>query len=481
MHKNLFHFLYLGAVHTMSGLDASFLYFETPTMHMHVIGTFVLDPSSSPDPWSSMRVVELLRARLHLLPAFRRRLQPSALWLHHPGWVDVAHVEVTDHLSTATCPTPGGERELAGLVAEFAGRQLDRSRPLWEVLVVDGLAAGRSAVVIKVHHSAVDGVGAGDILSVLLDLDPAGRTAAQLADVAQSAQASEIPLLSRVAHAATGVLTRPIGVVQLLPTVARSLGRLARVRTGAGSGGGGALPFVAPRAPFNGRIGPDRVVAFADVAIEDLKVVKAGLGGTFHDVVVALSGGAFRSYLQSRGDLPASSLIAVCPVSVRTDLAGGNAVSAMFTTLATDIADPTARYAAVRRANDVAKGDHEAIGGDLLHQVAQLLPPNTATWLARAYSAGRLADLHPVVHNVVISSVPGPPLQLFLAGAAVDALYPLGPVLEGPALNVTVASYRDRVGFGFIGCAQRIPDVADLAAAVPGALAELVQAAQGAP
>lgn len=465
----------------MSGLDASFLYFETPTMHMHVVGTVVLDPSTAPGEWSPQTVAERLRDRLELIPPFRRRLQKSALRLHHPVWLDVANVDVEDHLSATTCPEPGGDAELAQVVAEFAGRQLDRSRPLWEVLVVQGLARGRAAIAIKVHHSTVDGVGAANVLGALFDLDPTGRTEQQIAELAalqESTRPTQTPMLNRVAHTALGVATRPLGLVRLVPTAARSVGRLARVRTSETSGTGGAVPFAAPRAPFNGRISGDRVVAFADLSVNDLKAVKAVLGGTFNDVVIALCGGAFRTYLEKRGDLPSTSLIAVCPVSVRTDEGGGNAVSAMFTTLGTDIADPVERYAAVRLANDVGKADHEAIGGSLLQQAAEIAPPNMTAFAARAYSAVRMADLHPVVHNVIISNVPGPPVQIYFAGAAIEALYPLGPVLEGPGLNITVVSYRDRVGFGFIGCARRIPDLPDLAAAVPEALAELMAAAQ---
>jgi diacylglycerol O-acyltransferase len=468
-------------VHTLSGLDASFLYFETPSMHMHVVGTVVVDPTGV-ERWGPQRVAELLRERLELIPPFRQRLQQATLRLHHPMWVDVSQVDVDAHLSRALCPAPGTDTELATVVADFAGRQLDRSRPLWEVLVVDGLENGRSAVVIKVHHSAVDGVGAANVLGALFDLDPGGRTEQQVRELAELQEAtrpvSAAPL-DRVRRTATGIVTRPLGVVRLLPTAARSVARLVNARSNESTGSGGAVPFVAPRAPFNGRISPRRVVAFADVAVEDVKAVKSGLGGTFNDVLIALCGSAFRSYLQSRGDLPTSSLIAVCPVSVRADQTGGNAVSAMFTTLATSIADPVERYQAVRRANDVGKADHQAIGGDLLWQAAELAPPNMTSFVARAYSAVRLANLHPVVHNVVISNVPGPPVQLFFGGASIEALYPLGPVLEGPALNITVVSYRDRIGFGFIGCAHRIPDLADLAAAVPGALTELVAAAQG--
>jgi hypothetical protein len=159
------------------------------------------------------------------------------------------------------------------------------------------------------------------------------------------------------------------------------------------------------------------------------------------------------------------------------DISAANRTSAMFTTLATDVEDPLQRLEVVRQANLVGKADHEAVGGELLFQAAELAPPNTTSLIARVYSATRLADVHPVVHNVVISNVAGPPIQIFLAGARVEGVYPLGPVLEGPGLNVTIVSYRDQVGFGLIACRERMPDVAALAAAVPVALAELLDAA----
>ncbi len=465
----------------MTGLDASFLYFETPSMHMHVIGTLVLDPSTAPGGWTDHAVRDLVVARLDLLEPFRRRLLPSALRLHHPVWVDVAHVDVDAHLSHVTAAAPGGMAELATEVALFAERKLDRSRPLWEILVVNGLEGGRVAVVVKVHHSAVDGVGAAEVLGNLFDLLPSGRTADELTQARRLAGTDRRPdpdLAARLMHSVAGAARMPWQAVKIVPTVAAAVTKLVRVRTGEGAPSGGAIPFVAPRAPFNGRITPGRVVAFCDVPLADIKAVKAAVGGTFNDAVIALCGGAFRHYLLARDELPESSLIAVVPVSVRgADVtSGANQVSAMFTTLATDVADPRERLEVVRQANTAGKADHEAIGGSLVSQAAELAPPTVTSFVARAYSALRVADLHPVVHNVVISSVAGPPVQIYFAGAAIEGLFPLGPVLEGPGLNITVVSYRDRVGFGFIACSERMPDLADLAAAVPAALAELLAA-----
>ena len=466
----------------MNGLDATFLYFETPSMHMHVVGVLLLDPSDIPGGWTRNRIPDLIRARLDLLPPFRRRLLPSTLRLHHPVWVDVDDPDVDGHIDNVTCPAPGTREQLADLVADFAAKQLDRSRPLWRILVVDGLENGRVAVIVKVHHCAVDGVGAAKVLGSLFDLDEAGRTPEQLAEakaLTGGAPAPEPGLPALARHTAVGLASRPLGVVKLVPTVARSVLNLVRSRQETSSAGDtGAVPFAAPRAPFNGRISPDRAVAFADVPLADIKAVKDAVGGTFNDAVIAICGGAFRRYLSDRNELPDSSLIAVIPVSVREDddVTAANRTSAMFTTLATDLVDPLERLDVVRQANLVGKADHQALGGNLLFQAAELAPPNTTALIARIYSAVRLADVHPVVHNVVISNVAGPPIQIFLAGARLEGVYPLGPVLEGPALNITIVSYRDRVGFGLIACREQMPDVADLAAAVPLALEDLLAA-----
>lgn len=463
-------------------MDASFLYFETPSMHMHVLGCLVLDPSEIPGGWRRDRVHTLIRERLDLLPPFRRRVLQPTLRLHHPVWVDVEDVDLHDHIDTVTCPAPGSEAQLQELIGAFAAKKLDRDRPLFHLLVVEGLADGRVAVVIKVHHCAVDGVGAARILGNLFDLDPAGRTAEQLDEARAIAAASAAPepgIPALALHTAWGLASRPLGVAKLVPSVAKSAVNLVLARRSAPSGGGsGAIPFTAPRAPFNGRISPERVVALIDVPLEDVKAVKSAVGGTFNDAVIAICGGAFRHYLEARGELPDSSLIAVVPVSVRgdDDNQAANRTSAMFTSLGTDIADPLERLESVRVANDVGKADQKALGNELIGQAAQLASPNLTSLVARLYTSARLADLHPVVHNAVISNVAGPPIQIYFAGAKVERIFPLGPVLEGAGLNVTVVSYRDRVGFGLIACKQRMPDVADLAAAVPTALQELLAA-----
>jgi WS/DGAT/MGAT family acyltransferase len=464
----------------MSGADASFLYFETPSSHMHVVGTIVVDTSDRPG-WSADDVIALLKHRLDLLPPFRRRLVAATLRLHHPFWVDVPDVDVASHVTPMTCAAPGGMRELADAVAVFASTQLDRRRPLWECLVVEDMADAKAAIVLKIHHCAVDGVGAARILGSIFDLVPEGRTEAELHGARAEARSSHRPqpgLLDVALHTVTGMVRRPVQLARLVPTTVKAVTSVVGGRLGKDDTSGGALPLTAPRVFFNGAITAGRVVSYVDVSLADVKAIKAAVGGTFNDAVTAICGGALRRYLSDRDELPESSLIAVIPVSVRggDDDVAANRTSAMFTSLGTDVADPIERLKVVQQANKVGKGDQSALGDDLVAQVTEVAPPNTTAVLARFYTSLRLADRHPVVHNVVVSNVAGPPMQIYVAGAKVDGLYPLGPVLEGPGLNITIVSYRDRVGFGLIACSDNLPDLDQLAAQFPAAVEETLAA-----
>jgi WS/DGAT/MGAT family acyltransferase len=239
-------------------------------------------------------------------------------------------------------------------------------------------------------------------------------------------------------------------------------------------------PFTAPRTSFNATVTPHRIVAYKDVALEDVKKVKNAFGVKVNDVVLAVTSGALRSYLAERDELPDRSLIAAIPVSVHDRSEGQEGttkVSFLFSSLESDVDDPGERLRMIAATNEAAKEEHELVGASMLQDWAKHAAPNTFSLAARVYSSLRIADRHPVVHNLIVSNVPGPPIPLYFNDAKLVALYPLGPVMDGAGLNLTVLSNMDAIGFGFIACRELMPELWDLAEAVPAALAELVAAA----
>jgi WS/DGAT/MGAT family acyltransferase len=272
---------------------------------------------------------------------------------------------------------------------------------------------------------------------------------------------------------------RPFGMVRLIPPTIYRFSNLILNKRGKDEPGM-PTPFTAPRTSFNGALTPHRKIAWRQVSLDDVKKVKQAFGVTVNDVVLAVTGGALLRYLEALGETPDKSLIASVPVSVHDetkDEVGTNKVSILFTTLATDIKDPVERLRHISAAMGEAKEEHKLVGADTLQQWAKYATPNVFALAARIYSGFNLAERHPVVHNLIVSNVPGPPFPLYFAGAKLVAIYPLGPILEGAGLNVTVLSNMDQVGFGFIACRELAPQLWDLADAVPDALAELVKEA----
>src|SRR5581483_3600279 len=463
----------------LSGLDASFLYFETPSMHMHVCATIVFDPSSVEGGYSFDNVKEMLRSRLHLVPPFRRRLMSVPFNLHHPVWIEDPDFDLDYHLRHIGLPPPGTPEQLAELAGDIASRPLDRSRPLWEMWIVEGLENGNVATIAKMHHCTVDGVSGSNLMVHLFDLEPNPEKPAEQEEWKPEHKPSDLEL---VGYAMNSRARRPLNLARVIPQTVRSVVNLVQTRRSS-EGPGMATPLTAPRTIFNHAITGRRSVAYTAVSLDDVKTIKKAFGTTVNDVVLTVAAGALRRYLEQHDDgLPDKSLIATVPVSVRSEgeqeTIGSNKVSALFTTLATDVEDPVERLMVIHEANKGAKEEHKAIGADMLQYWAEFAAPTTFSLAARAYSGLKLADRHPVVHNLVISNVPGPPMPLYFAGAQLTALYPLGPIFDGAALNITVLSYMDDVDWGFIANPDTVPALWDLAHAVPEALAELKKAAE---
>jgi WS/DGAT/MGAT family acyltransferase len=462
----------------LTGLDATFLYVETPSLHMHVSMAIVLDPSTVPGAYSFERLRTLVAARLELAPVFRRRLVEVPFRLGHPYWVDDASFDIDYHVRRACVPRPGGIKELAQFVGDVCSRQLDRGKPLWEMYIVEGLRNGKIAVVTKIHHATIDGVSGAELLGQLFELEPDPR-ARKDSDVRRPVDdhvPSDVELFVRALAAR---ITRPFGIVPLAWRTSRAILDVGRLRHFRPSGHA-ALPLTAPRTSLNAAITPHRSVAFSSISLEDAKQVKRAFGTTVNDVVLAVCAGALRRLLIDGDELPEEPLVATVPVSVAPAVGerrGANKVSAMFVALPCQIDDPSERLLAIAASTRGAKEEHDALGADVLLDWAEHASPNVFSAAARAYSRLKLADHHRPIHNLVVSNVPGPAFPLYLGGAEMVAGFPLGPVMDGAGLNITVMSYRGVLNWGLMASTETVPALAVLAGYIPVALGELLAAA----
>ncbi|MEE6177820.1 WS/DGAT/MGAT family O-acyltransferase [Mycobacterium sp. 050134] len=458
----------------LSGLDASFLYLETPDQPMHVCSILDVDTSTMPGGYTFDRLRDALSLRIKAMPEFREKLANNPLNLDHPVWVDDDTFDVNRHLHRIGLPPPGGRTELAEICGHIASLQLDRRRPLWEMWVIEGVAGtdchrdGRLAVMTKVHHAGVDGVTGANLMSQLCSTE-ADAPAPDPVDGVGGATGWQI--------AAGGLLrfaARPLRLANVVPdTVSSVVATLQRAREGLTM----ARPFAAPPTAFNAKITGRRNIAYAELDLEDIKAVKNRFGAKVNDVVMALVAGVLRQYLAERDCLPDASLVASVPVSVhgKSDRPGRNQVSAMFANLYTEIADPAQRLQAIAEANSIAKEHSSAIGATLLQDWSQFAAPAVFGVAMRVYARTRLTDSIPV-HNLVVSNVPGPQVPLYLLGCEVNAMYPLGPIFHGSGLNITGMSLNGKLDIGLISCPELLPDLWEMADEFPVVLEELLAA-----
>jgi diacylglycerol O-acyltransferase len=461
----------------LSGLDASFLYMETPTLHMHVAMAAVFDPSTVPDGYSFRRIRQMITERIPLAPVFQRRLVEVPMRIGHPVWVDDPEFDIDNHLRRAALPSPGGMRELGDFAADIISRQLHRDRPLWEMWVVEGLEDGKIALVTKMHHSTIDGVSGAELLGVLFDLSP---------NPEQTESAPERQLDSRIPSGlelvSQALMTNMVSPFKIGRMAFRTVGAVAGVRKVRQSGGSAkaALPLSAPRTSINVAVHARRRVAFAAASLDDAKALKNAIGTTVNDVVLAMCAGALRTYLQAGDELPDIPLVGVVPVSVTPDVAelkGSNKVSSMFVQLPCELDDPIERLRAIHEGTKGAKEEHKALGATTLQNWAEHATPNVFAVAARLYTGMKLADRHRPVANLVISNVPGPDFPLYMGGTQMLGMFPLGPVMDGMGLNITIMSYRGVLYWGLAADARAVPRLWDIAAAIPHALTELMEAA----
>ena len=459
----------------LTGLDASFLYNETPTLHMHTLKYTVLDVSTVPGGYDFERFQHELDRRLHLLPGFRRRIVQVPGQLHHPVWIEDPDFDLSYHVRRIGVPPPGGREQMDNVIADIASWQLDRSRPLWEIWMLEGLENGRVGFLAKIHHSVADGVAAAAMLANVMtttpeDVDPPPPP--------ETWRGEEMPTRSRLLVDALRDFVRSlVKLPGLLRRTAKGIKRLSAHRKSAEIATPRPILDTA-RTPFNGSLTAHRSFATSTLALADVKEAKTAFGVTINDIVLAMVAGSLRVWLDKRGALPDRALVAGVPVSTDDPDAirrlGGNKVSNMFTTLATDIEDPIQRLRAIHDVTSAAKEVHNVLGADMLADWSEYTPPRPYSWFMRQYSRYGLAERVRPPINVVVSNVPGPREPLYVAGARMEGIYSVGPILEGIGLNVTVWSYCDQLNVGVIACREHIADPHEITDGMASALDELL-------
>lgn len=451
----------------LTGLDSSFLHLEHGPAHMHVASTLIFE---GPTPaYEEFR--DHIAARLHLVPRFRQKLRFVPYNQGRPVWVDDPHLNLDYHVRHTALPEPGSEQQLRTFAARVFSQRLDRTKPLWEMWLADGLSEGRFAIVAKSHHCLVDGVSGVDITTVLFDAepDPLEPPGPEPEPWLPEPEPSDAELLARAlverattpaeaVRGARALLRRPRQVAGALVQGLESAGALARAGV------------AAPPSPFNVDIGPYRRFAWVRSDLDTFKRVKAACGGTVNDVVLAAVAGALGRYLRARGHATADlELKAMVPISVRSEDergALGNRVSAMYAPLPVGIEDPGERLRAVTLAMGDLKESKQALGANILTGLTDFAP---ATILGQA---GRLQSRQRFF-NLVVTNVPGPQFPLYLMGRELEAVFPMVPLAKRQAVCFGIMSYNGQVNFGLTGDYEAMGDIDSLARDLSESINEL--------
>ncbi len=457
----------------LAGGDATFLYAETPETPMHVGSLNVYELPSGYDGEFVEDVRRLLAGRLHLAPVFRRKLLNMPFELANPVWVLDEDMDLEYHVRSTVLPRPGSRTQLDKLVGRLHSSPLDRSRPLWEVYVIEGLQSPADApagtrhvgVYTKMHHASVDGAAAVAFGAVMTDPTPVPRQIRP--ETHRHALRTDTYGIAELTVAGIGHMAgQYLKLARALPTLLRSALKVLRPARGAAAAEHAAdapQHWFGPRTLLNVNITNQRSFTSLSIPFSEARQVAKAHGVTLNDVVLTICAGALRKYLAERDDLPAEPLLAGVPVSLReagnTD--PNNQSSMMRVGLATHIADPVERLMAIHRGSLAAKaqiGTLKALPTDF----PSLGAPWLISGLAALYGRSRLADRLPPPINLVISNVPGSPAPLYLAGARMLSYYPLNIPAHGAALNMTVESYNGALDFGLIACRRALPDVSEL-------------------
>jgi WS/DGAT/MGAT family acyltransferase len=457
----------------LSALDASFLYLERPAMHMHVGAVSVLDPSTCPSGRLRFEDVrELMASRLHLAPRFRQRVVDVPFHLGLPMWVDDPAFDLAFHVRRAALPSPGGRRELADQVQRVLSRPLDRTKPLWELYVIEGLEDGHVATLMKVHHAMIDGLSGMHLAAAIYDLSAEPPAPPVPPTRSPEPEPTELELLG---GALRDLAAHPVEAISAAVDNVRRSPAIAALGLGAVASGVRSILDMGrrPESSFDVRIGPNRRFAMTEAPVHLFKEIKDALGGTVNDVVLAVVGGALSRLLRTRKEpTRGRTLRVMVPVSVRSGADGplGNRVAPAFVDLPVGPISAKRRLALVREGTRHLKDSMMAMGADAIIGLGAYAPGGLLA------AAARLASRGPWF-NLVVSNIPGPQQPMYLAGARLVASYPSIPLGENSSLSIGCTSLAGTMAFGITADWDGMPDVDRLSIAIDQSLAELAKAA----
>jgi WS/DGAT/MGAT family acyltransferase len=456
----------------LTSVDAGFLHQENPQSHMQLGGMTIFE--GPPPPMEEF--LEQIRRRLHLVPRYRHKLAFTPLEAGRPVWIDDPNFNLEFHIRHTALPSPGGWEQLCNLTARIFSQALDRSKPLWEMWLIEGLKEDRFALISKNHHALIDGIAGVDLATVLFDLSPDPPPVRNSGKAWQPHPEPSAPELIaaglrgalrggvKVAEAAFEALSRPDHTLTRVRDVAEGIGEIIWA---------GLNP--APDTPLNVPIGPHRRFVGVGCSLEDFKVVKNAFGGTVNDVVLAVVTGALRSFLISRGkQTEGVELRALVPVSVRADdehNVGGNRILAIRGPLPVYIADPVHRMRFVSQSMDGLKESKAALGAEVIAGAQSFAPPTILAQASRLNFSTRL-------FNLLVTNVPGPQFPLYVLGRQMLEAYPVAFLPENHALAIAIMSYNGQMNFGLIGDFDALPDIDEIGEAISDELAALVSLAR---
>lgn len=465
----------------LSGQDAQFLYIQNASNLTHVTGASIYDPSTAPEGKVRFKdIIGHFRSRLHTSPVFKRKLYRLPLDFDHPYWVEDKDFDLEGHIWHSRLPEPGDWRQFCIFLARHHSRPMDMSRPLWDIMVLEGLddvkgfAKGSYAVITRVHHAAIDGASAAHFFAAISDLDTQGTPAIKIEETGLNYGTRPRHSRAWMRAARTNVVS-PVKMTNSLMRLAPAVIRDTHKKITGKKSPKSKMPI--PETRFNGPVSAQKVFDSVTFALKDLKHIKNAVeGATINDVVLGIVGGALREYLLHHNELPDSSLIGWAPVNARKrsgeEEAPGNNISAMTVKLATDVESPLARLEAIRDLTRETKAAKSGLSARIMVDLSKHIPGATMANVAKIMTSERFA---PKLSNVFVSNVPGPQIPLYMNGAMCTHQFALAPLANGMGLFIATPSYNGAMSFNITSDRKIMPDVAYFRDCLQSAFKELLR------